>query len=74
MVLRKFVSKLSKETLLGIHESYTKFEEQGAIGDEPCRVETMRFLVEHNITDDHVVIWMRALVFEVYRRLALEAL
>jgi len=60
--------------LLGIHESYTKFEGQGFIGDEPCRVEAVRFLVENQITDDHIVLWMKELAFEVYRRVAVEGI
>jgi len=74
--MRIFVCQLPKNTLVGIHESYTKFEGQGFVGNinAPCRVEALRFLSEHQITDSNLALWMDRLAFEVYRRLAVESL
>ena len=72
--LRAFVATLSNERMMEIHTSYEKFEADGFIGEEACRIEAMRFLQLIGAPLEHPSMWMQQLVFEVYRRMAMEAM
>ena len=66
-LVRNYIKALSDEEKRKIIEGYNVLERDGAIGDEPIRVHTERFIEQCNLPDEHVVLWMGELEKECCR-------
>lgn len=78
-IVTTFCETLSVAERKAVIESYEKFERQGFIGDEPCRVLTKKMLEAIGMDTEHaatIIMWMDQMFKEClrveYRRMEAE--
>lgn len=68
--VRQYIESLSVTEAQELCHSYEKFERDGFIGDEPIRQHANRFIEISGVPNTLIVVWMKDLAFEAFRKLA----
>ena len=71
---REYVNTLSNDTMLTMISDHIEYEKVGSIGDSVLRNQAETYLKHNDKPVTWLAMWMDRLMFDVYRRIAMEKL
>ncbi len=72
--VRDFVKTLTHDECVSINDQFTILENTGSIDDGPLREHTRIMMEKTGVYGDNITIWMNIVVYEIWRRYAIDQL